>query len=85
MDLSNWIRAPADCDAELDARFKEFETAERDLKRIYSVRSAACPSGIMHFVESNGIGEEEGENPLISRVFERVEGHLLKPIPETLQ
>jgi adenylate kinase family enzyme len=85
-DVSSWIQAPEDQEEVVEARFKEYETAERDLRKVYGIRTPTNPTGIMHSIASSGVGEgQDGKNESVERVWELVEGHLWRPIPVTLQ
>jgi hypothetical protein len=84
--VSSWIHAPEDQEDIVEARFKEYETAERDLRKVYGIRTTTNPTGIMHSIVSNGIGEgQNGRSESMDRVWELVEGHLWRPIPVTMQ
>ena len=66
-------------------RFNEYEITERDLKKMYGVRTASNPTGIFHTINSDGVGEDDefGVNPSVETVFELIQGHLARPIPVT--
>lgn len=66
-------------------RFNEYETTERDLKKMYGVRTASNPTGIFHTINGDGVGEDDefGVNPSVETVFELIQGHLARPIPVT--
>jgi adenylate kinase family enzyme len=84
-DLSKWIQAPKDFDAALEMRFNDYETTEKDLKKIYGLRTESNPTGIFHTINSDGIGEDDevGVNQSVETVFELIQGHLARPIPIT--
>jgi hypothetical protein len=84
---ATWIHAPADTKEKLAIRFREYEAAERDLKKAYGLRNGENATGIMHGIDNPGIGEgdAQGHNQFIEKCFERVEACLLRPIPNTTQ
>jgi hypothetical protein len=82
-DFSHWIHAPKDADNVLEARFSEYESTEKELKRMYGLRETSNPTGIFHYITSKGVCEddEKGVNQAVETVFELIQGHLARPIP----
>ncbi|KAI8899563.1 adenylate kinase-domain-containing protein [Globomyces pollinis-pini] len=85
VDLNTWLRARADTEEIFQGRFDNYETAERELKKFYGLRDSANPLGVMHSVQSDGVGEEDenGEQPTLKAVFDVIDGHLLRPVPNS--
>ncbi|KAJ3273042.1 Adenylate kinase 8 [Terramyces sp. JEL0728] len=86
-DFDKWIHAKQDRNEYLETKFETYDVWERELVKVYNVKENSCPTGIMHYIESEGVGEadENGENPSMERLFEKVQGHLLRPIPSQVQ
>lgn len=79
--VSKWIQSPKDVNVVLDERFKEYESTEKELKKNYGIKSSINPTGIFHSISSESIGEEEEYS---EKVFDLIQGHLLRPVPSTL-
>ncbi|KAJ3325571.1 Adenylate kinase 8 [Boothiomyces sp. JEL0866] len=87
VDFEKWIHTKQDQNEYLETKFEIYDVWERELMKVYNLKENNCPTGIMHYIESEGVGEadENGENPSLERLFELVEGHLLRPIPSQVQ
>jgi adenylate kinase family enzyme len=86
-NLDKWIRAPNDSDEVVKQRFHLFESTEKTLKDFYGLRTETNETGVMHYLDNDGIGESLGDEPtlLIKKVFEVVEAHLLRPVPFSIK
>jgi hypothetical protein len=86
-EASEWLQADQDKINVLEARFQEYNLVEKELRKVYGLRTNSNPTGIMYYVNSEGLGEGDlnGKNEFTERVFEDVEGSLLRPIPVTIQ
>ena len=87
VDFDKWIHAKQDRNEFLETKFETYDVWERELMKVYNLKESNCPTGIMHYIESEGVGEadENGENPSMDKLLELVEGHLLRPIPSQIQ
>ncbi|KAJ3305969.1 hypothetical protein HDV03_000811 [Kappamyces sp. JEL0829] len=75
-DLSGWIHAPADWDASLESRFKDYEQTEKELKKAFGTKTSASYNGVFHSINANESNADV--------VFELVEAHLIRPVPLTI-
>lgn len=82
-DLSNWIHTASDHEEILEARFNEYESTEKELKKVFSVKNESNPTGVFHYIQGEGIGEgdEKGQNPFADTVFELAQSYLIRPVP----
>lgn len=86
-DFKSWILAPFDQLDVLDKEFQLYENTHRVLQKMYGLRVDSNPTGIMHHINFDGIGEPYGmkEHPFRKKVEEIVDGHLKRPVPFTLK
>ena len=81
--MHSWPSRPKDKEELVTARLNASRGIKTDLEKIFGIKHSDDSHGIFQEISAEGIGEvdELGQQETLERVFEKVEGALLRPVP----
>ncbi len=83
ISVENWPSRPRDQEELVQARLNTTRALKAELENFYGIKTSLDSLGVFQEILAEGIGEmnEEGQQPSLEKVFERVEAALLRPVP----